>query len=65
MRIVRLRRRGLSYDQIANLLNTERIQTPMGGARWLKSHVDRLLHSRWVEDIIKELGEDDRERRER
>ena len=24
----------------------------MGGSRWLKSHVDRLLHTRWVKAII-------------
>jgi len=56
VRIIQLRHRGLSYEQIANVLNAEQVPTPMGGTRWLKSHVDRLLHTRWVQDIISELN---------
>jgi hypothetical protein len=56
IRIIELRRRGLSYAQICSLLNAEQIPTPMGGSRWLKSHVDRLLHTRWVREIDDELG---------
>jgi hypothetical protein len=56
VRIIQLRRGDLSYEQIANVLNAERLPTPMGGSRWLKSHVDRLLHTRWVKDIIEEVA---------
>jgi Recombinase len=55
VRIIQLRQAGLSYAQICTVLNAEHIPTPMGRSRWLKSHVDRLLHTRWVEDIIREL----------
>jgi hypothetical protein len=56
LRIIHLRRAGLSYEQIASVLNAEQTPTPMGGPRWLKSHVDRLLHTRWVREIADELG---------
>jgi hypothetical protein len=52
--IIELRQTGRSYEQVANVLNTERTPTPMGSSRWLKSHVDRLLHTRWVQDIMGE-----------
>lgn len=52
VRIIQLRRAGRSYAQICDVLNAEQIPTPMGGSRWLKSHVDRLLHTRWVKAII-------------
>jgi hypothetical protein len=55
MRIIQLRHRGLSYAQICSVLNAEQVPTPMGGTRWLKSHVDRLLHTRWVSTLIEEL----------
>lgn len=55
VRVIELRRRGLSYAQICTVLNAEQVLTPMGGSRWLKSHVDRLLHTRWVQEIIEEL----------
>jgi hypothetical protein len=53
--IIELRRRGLSYGQICTTLNTERVPTPLGGSLWQKSHVDRLLHTRYVQDIMREL----------
>jgi hypothetical protein len=52
VRIIDLRCAGLSYGQICTVLNAEQIPTPMGGTRWLKSHVDRLLHTRHVQRII-------------
>ena len=54
--IIQLQRRGLSYEGISAVLNKERIPTPAGGSRWLKSHVDRLLHTRYVQDIIEEYA---------
>ena len=53
--VVQLRQRGLSYEQIANALNAERIPTPMGGSHWQKSHIDRLLHTKYIQNIIAEL----------
>jgi hypothetical protein len=55
VRIIELRKRELSYGQICTVLNAEQVPTPLGGSRWLKSHVDRLLHTRWVQDLIEEL----------
>lgn len=55
--IVGLRQAGLSYAQICTMLNAEQVPTPVSGSRWLKSHVDRLLHTRWVQDIIRELDD--------
>jgi hypothetical protein len=51
IRVIQLRRQGMSYAQICTVLNAEHISTPLGGSRWLKSHVDRLLHTRWVREI--------------
>jgi hypothetical protein len=51
IRILRLRARGLSYAKICYMLNAEQVPTPTGGSRWLKSHVDRLLHTRYVREI--------------
>jgi hypothetical protein len=31
------------------------VPTPMGTSRWSKSHVDRVLHTRWVQEIIQDL----------
>lgn len=55
IRVIELRRRSLSYAHICDALNQEQVPTPMGGSRWLKSHVDRLLHTRYVENLIEEL----------
>lgn len=55
IRIIQLWRRGLSYTQIGTVLNAEQVPTPMGGSRWQKSHVDRLLHTRYVQDICAEM----------
>jgi len=55
VRTIELRQAGLSYAQICTVLNTEQVPTPMGGSRWLKSHVDRLLHTHYVRDIMTEL----------
>jgi hypothetical protein len=55
-RVIRLRRNGLSYSEIASTLNSEGVPTPLGGSRWLKSHVDRLLHTRYVLSITSETG---------
>ena len=54
LRIIELRGRGLSYAQVADVLNANHIPTPMGGSHWMKSHVDRLLHTRFVQELINE-----------
>jgi hypothetical protein len=45
VRLIHLHTEGLSYEGIAALLNAEGVPTPGGGTRWLKSSVDRLLHT--------------------
>jgi hypothetical protein len=54
LRAVQLRRQGLSYEAISLALNTEGVPTPMGGSRWLKSHVDRLLHTQYAREIAED-----------
>lgn len=55
-RIIELHRSGLSYGQICIALNAKQVPTPMGGAQWLKSHVYRLLHTRYARKIIEGDG---------
>ena len=56
VRAVDLRRQGLSYAEISTVLNAERVPTPAGRSRWQRSYVDRLLHTRYVMDL---LGKED------
>jgi hypothetical protein len=56
VRIIELHRSGLTYGQICIILNAKQVPTPMGGPRWLKSHVDRLLHTRYVREIMEGYG---------
>jgi len=37
-------------------LNAEGIPTPTGRPLWRKTHIDRLLHTRYVQNIIQEIG---------
>lgn len=54
--IVLLWRAGLSLQEIGNVLNAEGVPTPAGRSRWTKSHVDRLLHARHVQDVVAALS---------
>jgi hypothetical protein len=49
-----MRRQGLSLMQICIVLNAHGIPTPAGHALWRKSYIDRLLHTRYVQDLIQE-----------
>jgi Recombinase len=59
IRIIRLRRQGLSYERIAWLLNDEGIPTPADGERWHKSSVDRLLHTNYAKLLLEEVAADE------
>lgn len=48
VRIIRMRQAGLSYEGIAGVLNEENVPLPCGGSRWLKSSIDRILHTRYA-----------------
>jgi len=50
--IFNLRRAGLSLQQISDNLNDEGIATPASRSQWTKSHVDRLLHTQHVQDLL-------------
>lgn len=50
-RLVELRRQGLSYEAISDVLNAEGVPTPAGGSIWQRSYVDRLLHTRHVLEL--------------
>jgi hypothetical protein len=51
-RVIELRGQGLSYGAISRVLNDEGLATPAGGSRWQRSYVDRLLHARYVAEIL-------------
>ena len=51
IRVVELRRQGLSYADISVVLNREGVPTPAGRPVWQKSYVDRLLHTRYAREI--------------
>jgi hypothetical protein len=53
IRVIDLWRQGLSLDMISRTLNREGISTPTGRSRWTKSHVDRLLHTKHVQELIR------------
>jgi hypothetical protein len=55
LRVVVLRDRGLTLMQICIALNARGIPTPTGRPQWRKAHVDRLLHTQHVRDLIAQL----------
>lgn len=55
IRIIRLRRQGLSHAAISDILNAEGIPTPAGRPLWRRNYVERLLHTRYVQDLAEEL----------
>jgi hypothetical protein len=58
VRVISLRRQGLSLAQICIVLNAHDIPTPSGRPFWQKSYIDRLLRTRYVQDIIESGGWD-------
>jgi recombinase len=56
VQVIELHRQNLSYAQISAVLNAQGIPTPTGRPLWRKGHVDRLLHTQYVCDIIAELA---------
>lgn len=58
IRAIALRDQGMSYQKIADTFNAEGIPTPCGGSLWLKSSVDRLLHTQHTEAIRKEMEDE-------
>jgi hypothetical protein len=47
---------GLSYQEIADRLKTEGVPMPLGGLRWMKSAVVRIMDSTYGREIGTELG---------
>jgi hypothetical protein len=47
---------GVSYERISALLNAEGVPLPAGGSRWIKSAVERVLHTNHGRAIGRELG---------
>jgi hypothetical protein len=50
-RIRELNEQGYSLRQIAQLLNDDAVPTPLGRARWGKSHVYRVLGTQYVREL--------------
>jgi len=61
-RVIQLHYQGLSYERIAAILNDEGVPLPAGGTRWLKSSVDRLLHTRYARQLLEEVASAPRSR---
>lgn len=56
IRIIRVHQVGLSYGGIAAVLNEEHVPLPCGGSRWLKSSIDRILHTRYATRLVAALS---------
>jgi hypothetical protein len=52
-RVVDMHLQKIGYGTIAAVLNSEGVPTPAGKDRWLRSYVDRLLHTKYAEEIIR------------
>jgi hypothetical protein len=52
--IIAMRHQGLTLMQICIVLNAHGVPTPAGRPLWHKSYIHRLLHTRYVQDLIKE-----------
>ena len=46
----------VSYQRIALVLNAEGVSLPMGGSRWCKSSVVRVMYSNYGKAIGRDLG---------
>jgi recombinase len=55
--IVRMRLDGLSYEKISAALNAAGVPTPAGGKCWLRSSVDRVLHTKYASEFAARLRE--------
>jgi len=55
-KVVGLRLQGLSLAAISAVLNTDGVLTPTSRSRWTKSHVDRLLHTRFAQEFMDVAG---------
>lgn len=53
--VIRLRLEGVSLAGIGATLNTDGVPTPSSRPRWTKSHVDRLLHTRYAREFMNRL----------
>jgi hypothetical protein len=51
-KVVQLRLQDLSLAAIGAELNTGGVLTPSSRPRWTKSHVDRLLHTRYAQEFM-------------
>ena len=47
---------GVSYERISAILNAEAVPLPGGGARWLRSSVERVMNTNYGREIGRELG---------
>jgi hypothetical protein len=55
LRMIQMRRAGMTYEAISDVLNAEGVPMPCGGSRWLKSSIDRILHSRYATRLAASL----------
>lgn len=51
IRVIDLQRQGLSLSKISKTLNLEGVPTPAGRSTWTKWHVNRLLHTKHVQEL--------------
>jgi len=55
-RVLAMRREGMSYQSICDILNADEVPTPAGKSRWWRSHVSRLLHTRSAQELQDRYG---------
>jgi hypothetical protein len=51
-----MRLKPMTYGQICVALNAKRVPTPMGGSRWQRAHVYRLLRTDYAQEIAAEVA---------
>ena len=50
-----MREKGMAYQAICDIFNSEGVPTPAGSPRWWRSHVSRLLHTRSAFEMSRAL----------
>ena len=46
----------VSYERVSEIFNAEGVPLPGGGSRWLRSSVERVMHTNYGKAIGRELG---------
>lgn len=50
-KVLAMRAKGMSYQQISDALNAEGVATPAGGSHWGRTYVARLVYTRSAREM--------------